>query len=115
MSYSVGTILKRPFAGFMGWFCFHWGVYVADGKVIHFNGVEKKSPKAVIRLDTVDDFREKQHVSIVEKPPDERRGEEIQKRAFQALNDGKKNDFDGKYCFVFNNCQAFCVRCSRNG
>ena len=115
MNYPVGTILKRPLTGLPGWFCFHWGVYVGEGKVIHFNGLEKKSPWAVLRLDSVEGFREGQSISVVEMPADERRGQEIGRRAYQALNDRRRNGFDGRYCFFTNNCQDFCVWCQRKG
>lgn len=113
MSYPVGTILRRPLGGWAGWLFFHWGVYVGEGLVIHYEGEGKKDWGTVVRLDSLSDFANgrPELVSVVQRPRSRQQGEAIRDRAYVEYRRGTANGFNGRYHFAFRNCQDFCNWC----
>ena len=77
----------------------HHGIYLGDGSVIHFTATSKRKEEAEIRIDSIDDFTNKDRVRRVEyaecSPP-----EVVIDRARKCL--GR----DG-YSLFSNNCEHF--------
>jgi len=76
MSFGPGTILKRRLGGLFGLFYSHMGVYIGNGRVVHFNGETKNSWNAVLRTDTLQEFVNGQAVSVHAVPKSWRHGED---------------------------------------
>lgn len=81
----------------------HHGIYLGDGSVIHFTATSKRKEEAEIRIDSIDDFANKDRVRRVEyaecSPP-----EVVIDRARKCL--GR----DG-YSLFSNNCEHFARWC----
>ncbi len=105
-----GTILKRSLGGWYGWIYCHMGIYVGDGRVIHFNGEKQKSRNAVLRKDSLAKFADGRPVKVHAVPRNDAHARAVCAEAERLLRE-EQNDFNNRYHFVSNNCESFCVNC----
>jgi len=91
----------------------HFGVYIGNNKVIHYNSVgycDKST--AVILIDTVEDFvcgkyGKKYYIKIKHTPKNKNQADAIVNEAIRILR--AKND--PKFDLVFRNCESFVEYC----
>lgn len=108
--FPIGSIVKRRLDGFFGCFTWHWGVYVGDGQVVHFNGLTKKERSAIIRVDCVGEFAAERRVFLHRRPDDLRHGIATAHKA-REIQSSTENGYNGVYRFFVHNCQDFCRHC----
>jgi|LSQX01.1.fsa_nt_gb hypothetical protein len=106
-----GSIIKRRIYGVV----WHMGIYVGDGKVIHYHNpkddkLDQSSTK--IRKETLKKFANGKAVFIHAEPKSAKHSKEIVKKAETFYRNPK--DYNGKYNFVFNNCEDFTSACFGN-
>jgi len=106
----TGAIISRRLDGMAGLYGWHWGIYVGNDQVVHFNGFTKKECRAIIRRDPLAEFAAGHRIHLYHHPTDSKQGKAIADFAcqLQALND---NGFNGSYAILSKNCQDFCAYC----
>jgi len=109
-SYPAGAIISRRLDGIAGLYGWHWGIYVGNGQVVHFNGLTKKERGAIIRQDSLSDFAADHRIHLYHSPSDSKQGKAIADFACQ-LQELSDNGFNGSYMFLSKNCQDFCAYC----
>jgi HRAS-like suppressor 3 len=108
--YPIGSIIRRRLDGIAGLYGWHWGIYVGNGEVVHFNGFTKKERGAIIRRDSLTKFAAGHGIQLHHRPSDSKRGKAIADFACR-LQGLSENGFNGSYAFLSKNCQDFCAYC----
>ena len=106
-----GSIIKRKIYGVV----WHMGIYVGDGKVVHYHNpkddkLDQSSTK--IRKESLTKFANGKAVFIHAEPRNAKHSKETVKKAETFYRNPK--DYNGKYNFVFNNCEDFTSACFGN-
>jgi len=113
MEPKVGSIIQRGTS-----FCdcaVHTGIYVGDGKVVHFDGESSSSGKSdEVREVSLSEFAEGKDVFVRKEPKDVSHGERVAKRAKEIKNN-PNNGYNGNYGLFFGkHCQDFTADCYNN-
>jgi len=82
---------------------FHHGIYVGNGRVIHYAGWFTGIRGLVAEV-SLEEFTEGRPYHIGRMPPDRRTGEGVVRRAFSRLG-------ERRYHLLRNNCEHFCNWC----
>ena len=82
---------------------FHHGIYVGNGRMIHYAGWCRGTHGLVEEV-PLEQFTEGHRYSIGPMPPDRRAGEDIVRRARSRLG-------ERRYHLLRNNCEHFCNWC----
>ena len=82
---------------------FHHGIYVGDGRVIHYAGWFRGT-RGLVEEVTLEQFTEGHRYRIGRMPPDRRAGEDIVRRARSRLGERRNH-------LLRNNCEHFCNWC----
>ena len=82
---------------------FHHGIYVGNGRAIHYAGWFR-SARGLVEEVTLEQFTKGRPYSIGRMPPDRRAGEEIVRRARSRLG-------ERRYHLLRNNCEHLCNWC----
>jgi hypothetical protein len=107
VDFVPGSILKRRLNGGLGYLFWHMGVYIGSNRVVHFNGETKKNGDAKIVCEDLAVFAGGFDVFLHATPSD---GSAVCETANRLLLQ-EENGYDGKYSFLFNNCEDFAVAC----
>lgn len=87
----------------------HYGVYVGDGRVVHFaakKGFETDAENAFIQMTSLDEFAKGDEIEVEPDYEGALGGKETAERAMACVGEGK-----GEYNLVFNNCEHFANWC----
>lgn len=79
---------------------FHHGIYIGNGRVIHYAGWVR-STRGLVEEVTLEEFTEGHPYRIGRMPPDRRAGEDVVGRARSRLG-------ERRYNLLRNNCEHFC-------
>ena len=111
--YPIGAILKRDLKDAPGLLYFHMGIYIGDGFVIHFSGMEKKAKKSTIVMESLARFAAGEEVKLHRSPKSSTHGNAIMLRAYKEMKKAERGagKFHHKYGMVSNNCEDFCIHC----
>jgi hypothetical protein len=109
-AFPIGSIVRRRLDGFIGFAGWHWGVYVGNNQIVHFNGLAKKERSAFIQCDSVEAFGAGHRVVLHRRPNDLQHGIATAQKA-RELQSIAENGFNGTYHFLIRNCQDFCRHC----
>ena len=82
---------------------FHHGIYVGNGRMIHYAGWFR-GMRGLVEEVTLEQFTEGHGYCIGRMPPDRRAGEDIARRARSRLG-------ERRYQLLRNNCEHFCNWC----
>lgn len=82
---------------------FHHGIYVGNGRVIHYAGWFH-SARGLVEEVTIEQFTEGRRYNIGQTPANRQRGEQITRRARSRLG-------ERRYHLLRNNCEHFCNWC----
>ena len=82
---------------------FHHGIYVGNGRMIHYAGWFR-GMRGLVEEVTLEQFTEGHGYCIGRMPPDRRAGEDIVRRARSRLG-------ERRYHLLRNNCEHFCNWC----
>src|SRR5262249_34859274 len=82
---------------------FHHGIYVGNGRVIHYAGWFRRT-RGLVEEVTLEEFTEGHPYHLGRMPPDRRAGEDIVRRARSRLG-------ERRYHLLRNNCEHFCNWC----
>ena len=82
---------------------FHHGIYVGNGRVIHYAGWFRGT-RGLVEEVTLEEFTEGRPYRAGRMPPDRRAGEDIVRRARSRLG-------ERRYHLLRNNCEHFCNWC----
>jgi hypothetical protein len=113
MALKVGSIIQRE--THTASLAVHTGIYVGNGRVIHFDGESSSSNNTdkVIEV-SIEEFADGKDVYIRKEPMDEEHGKKIAQRAREIMND-ENNEYNGNYGLIFGkNCQDFTADCYNN-
>ena len=109
--FRKGSMIQRRLDGLWGFLGLkHIGIYVGDGRVIHFSGTRKKEKDARIVKSSLAEFARGGRVSCRAAPKNDAHAAAVCRRAEEYYSHGS-NGFDGKYSLAFRNCEDFAVRC----
>jgi hypothetical protein len=115
LAFERGSIVKRRLTEWYTWFSWivgirwHMGIYVGSGMVVHFNG-EKKCMSACVCKEALEAFASGEEVVLHAPPKNGRHAAGVCGEAERLLQEAN-NCYNNNYCFVFNNCEDFCVAC----
>ncbi len=112
--YPIGSILSRDLSGAAGIIYNHVGIYVGRGFVVHFNGEGFGCSDAKIRKDKLAAFADGHEVHVYAAPENAEHGEAV-KREAEGYWRNRGNEFNGRYSFIFKNCEDFCCACFNVG
>ena len=116
MSHSnppAGTIVKRrmhaggPLAPLMWLLYRHFGIYVGDGRIVHFAGEGDKAGDVRVRDVPVDEFLEGERLRVHRRPNNARHAQAIVAEAQRWVG----RACHGPYHLVLNNCEDFAKHC----
>lgn len=79
---------------------FHHGIYIGNGRVIHYAGWVRGT-RGLVEEVTLEEFTEGHPYRIGRMPPDRRAGEDVVGRARSRLG-------ERRYNLLRNNCEHFC-------
>jgi hypothetical protein len=96
---ALGAHLVTPWFGFL-----HHGIYVGDGKVVHYGALMYDIIRRPVEEVTLERFAEGRPVFVVEHPRTRFAADEIIRRARSRLG-------EDKYRLLSNNCEHFCHWC----
>ena len=82
---------------------FHHGIYIGNGRVIHYAGWVRGT-RGLVEEATLEEFTEGHPYRIGRMPPDRRAGEDAVRRARSRLG-------ERRYNLLRNNCEHFCNWC----
>ncbi|ACD19904.1 lecithin retinol acyltransferase family protein [Paraburkholderia phytofirmans] len=82
----------------------HHGIYIGDGKVIHYAGFSRRFSRGPVEIVSIDEFVAGFGFEVIFHPFAKFRGAEVVHRAASRL--GEHN-----YRLLTNNCEHFCVWC----
>ena len=82
----------------------HHGIYVGDGFVIHFKGLEKEKRDPAVIITDIDNFLHKGKLR--------RRKYERRLPHSETLRRARKHLFKKRYSLAFNNCEHFATYCA---
>ncbi|KAB7653422.1 lecithin retinol acyltransferase family protein [Plesiomonas shigelloides] len=82
----------------------HHGLYIGNGKVIHYSGFSELFDKGSIQITTLDDFGQGHSVSVINHPISIYDANERVERAYSKLG-------EDSYNLIFNNCEHFVNWC----
>lgn len=98
-SIALGSHLKTPRTGY-----YHHGIYVGNGKVVHYAGFANGMRAGVVEEATLDTFTSGQGYEIEKHEHPKFFGTEIADRARSRIG-------EDLYCVFSNNCEHFCLWC----
>jgi len=104
MAIKKGSIIQRRVKGLFGKVFVHTGIYIGNGRVIHFDG-EGIFDKGEIREVSLEEFAGGEKIEVRRKPRDLRHANEIISKA-SSMKGQPRN-----YSFFNNNCQDFTKEC----
>ena len=96
-----GSIIQREVDGVFGIVAKHTGIVTEKGTVIHYN-----DEKEVVEEVDFCSFSKGKKVEIRKSPLSETHANKIVNKARKIMKN-KNNSYNGKYNFLFNNCQDF--------
>ena len=98
-NFSLGAHLITP----RRWYVHH-GIYVGDGKVVHYQGYSRSGRKSSVTLVSLEGFSRGRPVSVCADGRAVYSGLEIVDRAMSRLG-------EDSYDILSNNCEHFCLWC----
>ncbi|MFM0061478.1 lecithin retinol acyltransferase family protein [Paraburkholderia phytofirmans] len=82
----------------------HHGIYIGDGKVIHYSGFSRRFSRGPVEIVSIDQFVAGFGFEVVSHPFAKYTGLDVVRRAASRL--GERN-----YRLLTNNCEHFCLWC----
>ena len=110
---TAGCEIRRSFRGGM---LFHTGIYVGNGRVVHFGERRPGEPLRTQRVAecALEEFSRGEKVRVGLQPRNPAHARAVVRRAYALLRKSD-NGFDGKYNLVLRNCEDFTRHCYRVG
>lgn len=82
----------------------HHGIYVGDGRVVHYEGLSLGIHRGPVKEVSIDEFADGHEVTIRAHPGARYFGEQVAARARSRLG-------EDRYRLITNNCEHFCEWC----
>jgi hypothetical protein len=89
-------MVKRRLQGLWGLFFWHHGIYIGNGRVVHFTGESKRDKTVKVIDDSLVGFACGKRVEVHKPPYDEKHGRAVCNEAVRILNDAN-NGFNGRF------------------
>jgi len=99
VSIPVGSHLVSPRGPYS-----HHGIYVGEGKVVHYSGKSDGLKAGPVKVDSLEVFQNGRGFSIKEHATPKFSGRVVALRAFQRIG-------EDLYSLIGNNCEHFCEWC----
>ena len=108
-SVPAGSIIKRDLDGVPGVVYAHVGIYVGDGRVIHFDGEAFGDRDGRVREVSLPQFTKGRPHKVSAEPRSEQHGAAVVGEARRIL--GNPSTWNDTYNFAFRNCEDFAQHC----
>lgn len=104
-----GSIIKRDLDGAAGVLYSHVGIFVGEGKVIHFDGEAFGDRDVRVREVSLPQFSKGRLHKVSAEPRSQKHGAAVVAEARRLLGD--PSTWNGTYNFAFRNCEDFAQHC----
>lgn len=104
-----GSIIKRDLDGAAGLAFSHVGIYVGEGKVIHFDGEILGDRDARVREVSLAQFTKGRPLKLSAEPRSQKHGSAVVAEARRILR--SPSTWNGTYNFAIRNCEDFAQHC----